>query len=233
MKDYLKHAPEFELTGEADSIKNACNQIRQLQPDLLLLDVQLQDGTGFELLDYFPNPKFEVIFTTAYDEFAVKAFKYAAIDYLLKPIVAREFLQSIEKYPNSTQHNQLQHLVQSLQGFKQAQHFEKLALSTSEGLIMIELKNIFRLEADKAYTTFHMQNGEQHVASKNIKQYENLLPNEDFFRIHASHLVNLHFVKKYLRNEGGKVILKNSIELPIARRRKEEFLEKLKTMGLN
>lgn len=229
---FAKARIAYKVVGEASSVAEALNKLNQLDFDLLLLDIHLQDGTGFELLDHFPNPNFDIIFITSYDEFALKAFQYAAVNYLLKPILYEDFLAAIEKYANDTQRIQMSYLIDSLQQLKQGQQFKRLALSTFEGLVMIDLSNIIRLEADKAYTTFYMKDGEQHIVAKNLGMYENLLPPHYFFRIHFSHIINLNYVKIYLKQDGGQVILSNGKKLPIARRRKEEFLYMLKKISL-
>ncbi len=229
LKSYLAdYCPNHHLAGEAANVLEAFRKIRELKPDLLLLDIQMADGEGFDLLDMFSSHPFHVIFTTAHDEFALKAFKYSAVDYLLKPIAPEDFVRALEKAELKHSQDQLFHLMKMMEGKGKKESFDKIALPSQDGLTILSLKEITHLESDGCYTTFYAKDGQRTVVSRSIKEFEELLPDDQFFRVHVSHIVNLDFVKKYLKEDGGYAVLQNGLKIPIARRRKEEFLEMLK-----
>jgi len=219
--------PDVEICGEADSVESGYQLIRQSKPHGVLLDISMEDGTGFDLLDKFINPSFQVIFTTAHDEFALKAFRYHALDYLLKPINPVELVQTIdrltvevpEEYPT-----QINNLLES----NRTRQFDKIAITSLEGVAFLRLDQIVRLESDASYTTFYLSNKERHLIARPMKDFEDLLPEDDFFRLHQSHLVHLSFVKKILREDGGYALMEDDSKVPIARRRKEAFLQVMK-----
>ncbi|HMQ47391.1 MAG TPA: LytTR family DNA-binding domain-containing protein [Saprospiraceae bacterium] len=219
--------PEVEVCAEAGSVESAYMLIRNSQPHALLLDISLDGGTGFDLLDKFPHPTFQVIFTTAHDEFAIKAFRYHALDYLLKPINPMELAQAIDrisvKIPDDLA-TRMEHLIESARTRK----IEKMTLSGSEGIVFLPVNQISHLESDGSYTTFFMMSNERHLIAKPMREFEELLPENQFFKIHQSHMVNLAYVKKILREDGGYALMENGSKVPIARRRKDEFLEQVR-----
>jgi two-component system, LytTR family, response regulator len=217
--------PEAIIAGEAGSIEKAVPLIKQTGPDLLLLDVHLEDGTGFDLLDCFSPPKFKVIFTTAHDEFALRAFRYSAIDYLLKPVDPDLFLEAVRRIETNL-HPQEQQLA-LLKLNAASRQFDRIALNTGDGLIFIQTADILHLEANGNYTFAYLSDGEKHLVNCTMKDFEEMLPEPAFFRIHQSHLVNTGKVKKYLKDDGGYVVMPDGAKLPLARRRKEEFLREL------
>ncbi|WP_353485068.1 LytTR family DNA-binding domain-containing protein [Haliscomenobacter sp.] len=219
--------PDVEICGEADSVESAYVLIRQTQPHAILLDISLEEGNGFELLDKFPQPAFQVIFTTAHNEFALKAFRYHALDYLLKPINSVELAQTIDRIKETFGNNYPERLSNLMESARKG-HLNKICLSSQEGMIFLRLDDIVRLESDGSYTTFCLLNQERHVVSRPMKEFEELLPKDTFFKLHQSHLINLSFVKKILREEGGYALMEDGCKVPIARRRKEEFLEAIK-----
>ena len=222
------YCPDLKIVGEAHSVSSGVALIRQVQPQLVLLDIKMSDGTGFHLLDKFSQPSFRVIFITAYDDFALKAFKYNAIDYILKPIDTDELIKTID---NASQfiakdvayHEQVNNLIENT---KQGA-FEKLVLPASEGLHFIKLEDIIYLQSEGNYTQFHTQQGEKILVSKTIKSYEEILPPHIFYRIHQSYVINITYVKKYLKEDGGYALLESGVKVPISRRKKEGFLELL------
>ncbi len=219
--------PDVQICGEANGVESGYTLIRQTQPHGILLDISMEDGTGFDLLDKFVRPFFQVIFTTAHDEFALKAFRYHALDYLLKPINPVELAQSIDRITSSMNENyqtKISHLLESTR----TRQLQKITLSSQEGIVFLELAQIVRLESDASYTTFHLLNNERHVISRPMKEFEELLPKNSFFKPHQSHLINLALVKKILREDGGYALMENGNKIPIARRRKEAFLEKVR-----
>lgn len=221
--------PDCQIIGEADSVATGIQLIRQLGPDLVLLDISLEDGTGFDLLEMFPQMGFKVIFTTAYDDFAVKAFRYNALDYLLKPILPRELVGSIDRAKQESKHDheiKLKHLLEETKN-----QTNKLVLHSQEGLVFLKLDQTVRLEADGNYTTFFNLQNERNTISQPLREFEEMLPSDSFFRIHQSHIINFNFVKKLVKRDGGFVAMEDGSQLPIARRRKEQFVEWLMQRG--
>ena len=219
--------PDVEICGEAEGVETAFQLIRQTKPNCLLLDISMEDGTGFELLDRFSSIPFQVIFTTAHDEFAMKAFRYHALDYLLKPINPVELAQTIDRLktePGEEYASRISNLLLS----NRNQRFEKIMLTSMEGMVFLRLDQIVRLESDGSYTTFYLLNHERHLITRPMKDFEDLFSEDDFFRIHQSHIINLSFVKKILREDGGYAMMEDGGKVPIARRRKDQFLEVMK-----
>jgi two-component system LytT family response regulator len=219
--------PEVQIVGEADSMVSGYRLLKSTPTDILFLDIQMQDGTGFDLLDKIANPKFKLIFTTAFDDFALKAFRYSAVDYLLKPIDPDDLIRVVERLQSeqvqSTSKGQLNQLSQSIQ----SQTFEKIALPSGEGLVFLNLTEIINLESEGNYTTFFTTNQGKVVISQTLKEFEKVLPKDQFFRTHQSHLINVRFVKKFLKEDGGYALLENGKKIPVSRRKKDDFLTML------
>ena len=219
--------PDVEICGEADSVESAYVLIRKTNPNGILLDISMDDGTGFDLLSKFPNPGFQVIFTTAHDEFALKAFRFHALDYLLKPINPVELTQSIDRIKPDTEDN-FQTRISNLLESNRTKKFDTLTLTSQEGMIFLKLDQITHLESDASYTTFYLVNEERHLVAKPMKEFENILPEQDFFKLHQSYIINLNYVRKILREDGGYAQLEGGTKVPIARRRKNDFLSLIK-----
>ncbi|MFT6244976.1 MAG: two-component system LytT family response regulator [Salibacteraceae bacterium] len=219
---------EATVIGEAHSVKTGLQLIKDTDPDLLLLDINLTDGSGFGLLEDAPSIDFQVIFITAYDEFAIKAFQFNAIDYLLKPIDSNLLVKGIEKAQNLTNKNFItkKELQTVLNSYSKVDEDKQLALHESSKISFVELRDIVRCTADSNYTIFHFANATQKVTSKTLKNYEQILPKSMFYRVSPSCIVNLKYVKEYFK--GGSVLLKDGTEIEISRRRKEDFLNVLK-----
>ncbi len=203
--------------------------INSALPDLLLLDISLPDGTGFDLLDHFPQPDFRVIFTTGHDEFALKAFRYSAIDYLLKPIDPDLLAEDIRKSSIPAPAMQWFQQIAQVRHHTANGRFDRITLKTGDGLLFVQTDDILYLEANGNFTFAYLESGEKHLVSSTMKEFEELLPEPAFFRIHQSHLVNTARVKKFLKEDGGYVLMQNGAKLPIARRRKDDFLRGLAT----
>lgn len=209
-------------------ISEAVQAIERDKPDIVFLDIQLQRETGFDLLTKVKDINFEVIFTTAYSEYAIKAFRFSAIDYLLKPIDIEELkkaVSKVEKRVNGNITSRLTELVQNLRVGTTENY--KLALPTLEGLIFIRTNDILYCEASSNYTQIYTGDGKKYLVSKTLKEYEDLLTDHNFFRIHNSYLINLNAIKKYVKGEGGYVILSNDVSLDVSKRKKEAFLSKI------
>jgi len=218
-----RHVPAITDLRLATQPEEALALVKSFQPQLVFLDIVMPTTDGFELLSSMKDAKFEVIFTTAYNEYAIQAIRFSALDYLMKPIDADELIIAVNRLLEK--HNQqaetdalLQNLVHNLKS-NEKEDF-KLAVPTTEGAIFFSPSEIIRCEGDRNYTWFYLTNNRKHLSSKTIKEYEELLSRHDFLRIHKSHLVNMAFIDKYL-NE-GTVILKDKTQLPVARLRKDE-----------
>ncbi len=224
------NCPDITILGTASSANEAFEKITKLKPDLIFLDVEMPNGTGFDLLTRFSKPTFKVIFVTGFDQYALNAIKFSALDYLLKPINAKELVEAVEKasnqLPNQNGLGDLKNLLSTLQNPRSRKN--KLAVPTQQGLEMIEIQEIIRCEAANGYTIIHVQDGKPMLSSRDLKTYQELLEDYDFFRIHDSHLIAHFHVQKVLNEDGGVVVLTNEVKLPIARRRKSDFLDWLK-----
>ncbi|SKC58403.1 LytR/AlgR family response regulator transcription factor [Ohtaekwangia koreensis] len=210
------------------NVAEAVQSIQQHKPDVVFLDIQLQRETGFDLLTQLGDFNFEVIFTTAYAEYAIKAFKFAAIDYLLKPIDIEELkrsLSKVEKRMNDSISQRLQQLMQNLKSNIPENY--KLALPTSDGLIFVKTQDILYCEASSNYTEITVADGKKYVVSRTLKEYEDMLSDHNFYRIHNSYLINLNAIKKYVRGEGGYVVMTNDKSLDVSKRKKEGFLARI------
>lgn len=209
-------------------VAEAVQAIQQHKPDVVFLDIQLQRETGFDLLTQLGDFDFEVIFTTAYAEYAIKAFKFAAIDYLLKPIDIEELkraLSKVEKRMNDSIALRLQQLMQNLKNTSSENY--KLALPTTDGLVFVKMQDILYCEASSNYTEITVMDGKKYIVSRTLKEYEDMLSEHSFYRIHNSYLINLNAIKKYVRGEGGYVIMANDKSLDVSKRKKEGFLARI------
>ena len=220
------HCRQLNVVGNADSVKTGLTAIAEQRPELVFLDIELQSETSFEILEKLPEINFELVFTTAFDHYALKAIKFCAIDYLLKPIDLNELRIAVakaEKRLNREYLNKnLEVLVNNLKSGSQNNH--RIALSTLEGLLFVNVRDIIYCESSGPYTKFVFKQTDKIVTSKHLKEYEDLLSGYDFFRIHKSYLVNLQEIKKYIRGDGGYLIMSNGATLGVSKLRKENFL---------
>ena len=220
------YCPQVVVEHEAGSAEEAVPLVQASNPDILFLDIEMPYGNGFDLLDKLMPVNFEIIFITAFDEYTMKAFKYSALDYLLKPVNIQELQQAVEKASKKIHLKNInQQLTNLLQNIRHTQTtVPKLALPTQDGFMFITLQDIIRIEASGNYTSIHSVDGQKHVSSRTIKQYDEMLPARQFFRIHNSHIVNLNFIKKYHKGRGGYVEMSDGALLEVATRRKDDFL---------
>lgn len=225
------HCPSVEVIGMADSAATGAEAIRGLRPDLVFLDIEMPYGNGFDLLEMARGIDFGVIFTTAYDHYAIKAIRLCALDYLLKPIDADELQAAVaraEKELTVKPSGVLEALIQNMAGRDPGA--SRIALPTAEELLFVQVKDIVRCEAAGNYTIFHFISGEAPIVSRTLKEYEAVLGEMGFFRIHHSHLVNLHHVRRYVKGEGGQLVMCDGSEIAVSRRRKEELLSRLSAL---
>ena len=227
-----KHCPEISLEGMAESVASGVELIRKLKPELVFLDIVMPDGTGFDLLEQVSTHKFEIIFATATDKYAVKAIRYSALDYLLKPIDQVELKAAVEKVIEKKSRNQgmenLEFLLQNIR--KKDENYSKITLPTGNAYEIVNIKDIVRCEAEGSYTTFVLANKSKLLVSAGLKHYEDLLPAEQFIRVHHHHLINLSHVTRYLKEDGGYAIMTDGSKVEISRRKKDSFLEFLNKM---
>ena len=220
------YCTNVKVVAEASNGKEAISLIQQHHPQLLFLDVEMPVMNGFEMLNNIKERNFHIIFTTAYDQYAIKAIKYAAFDYLLKPIDIEELrfsISKIDQIENKTLGKQVEIMQQNLQLPKK--NFNKLAVPSLEGLLFFDVSSIIHLEAHSNYTIIHFTNHPKVTASKTLKEFEELLSADIFFRPHHSHIINLQFIKRYIKGDGGQVELENGTYVDISRRKKEDFLK--------
>ncbi|WP_153798180.1 LytR/AlgR family response regulator transcription factor [Foetidibacter luteolus] len=218
--------PQVKICGEAENAETAIRLIKELHPGLVFLDIEMPYGNAFDMLDKLMPVDFEIIFITAFDEYTLKAFKYSALDYLLKPVNIEELKEAVEKAEKRIQHKdtnqQLNNLLYNLK--KNNTTLQKIALPFKESLLFVPVNNITRCEASSGYCNVFTSDGQKFLGTKTIKEYEEMLPPDVFFRIHNSHLINLTYVRKYLKGRGGLVEMEDGVMIEVASRRKEEFL---------
>lgn len=225
----IPHENTFQLIGVSTTVSEGIKAIEALKPDVVFLDIQIHDQTGFELLDQLKTIHFDIIFTTAHNNYAINAFKYSALDYLLKPITKIDFDAALEKFQKKNSLEETAHKLNVLfhNLITQSEGLKKMAIPTLEGFVFAEISEIIRCESDGNYTHITLKNNEKITASKTLKYFEELLPTLNFFRIHKSHLINLNYVEKYLKGKGGYVHMNDGKNIEVAVRRKEGFLQKL------
>lgn len=228
-----EYCPMLEVVGVCHGAEDGIKKINELNPELIFLDIEMPRMSGFDMLEKLLPFRFDVIFTTAYDNYAIRAFKYSAMDYLLKPVAAEDLKQAVEKYLHPRQSNnypvQLGLLKENIKLINPA-HIQRIAIPTTEGLNMQPINDILYCEASSSYTIFHLSKGGKIVSAKTLKEYEELLEPHNFFRIHHSHVVNLNYVEKYIKGDGGFVLLSNGAEVAVSRSRKDVVLERLQNM---
>ncbi len=224
-----KNCKSIGILAKADSMTSAYEAITKHQPDLVFLDIEMPNGNAFDLLEKFDKINFDIIFTTAYDHYAIKGIKYSAIDYILKPIDPEELIQAVHRFEEKAgQKNMLdQKFKMLLSNIKPENKLKKVGLPDGDGLIFINLADIIRCDSDGNYTFFILTSGKKIIASRTLGEYEQMFADDNFFRVHRSHLINLQHVKKYIKGEGGYVVMSDNSQVEVSRRNKLEFLERL------
>lgn len=229
--DYLvkQYCPDIEIVSIQNSVETAIDAINKLQPDLVFLDIEMPTGTGFDVIKKTSELNYVTIFITAYENYAIKAFKTNALDYLLKPIDIEELINAVDKVRkkiNSSKNlitNNLEEVIfNSLNS-----NNKRLAVSTFDGVIMIDTNDVIYLEADSNYTNVYMKDNKKILISKTLKYFEDSLPKASFFRVHKTFIININTIVKYLNSDGGYIILSNNSKIPISRSKKAELMEKL------
>ncbi|MCE3226431.1 MAG: DNA-binding response regulator [Bacteroidetes bacterium] len=224
------YCPEVNVVAQCENILIAKEEIRGKQPDLVFLDIQMPDGSGFDLLEQLEEINFDVIFVTAHDEYVLRALRFNAVDYLLKPVDEDELVTAVNKVieQRKTSQDKLNiksFIEQHLSGSKKP---DNLCIPTSKGFKVIKLEEIVCCEANNTYTVIYLTDGSQMVSTKPMVEYDEMLTDSGFTRVHKSWLINMSHIKEYVRGEGGVVILSNNKSVDVSRRKKEHFITELK-----
>jgi two-component system LytT family response regulator len=216
------HCANVNVVGTANGVEEGLKLLAQKKTDLLFLDIKMNDGTGFDLLKRLPEINFNLIFTTAYDEYALKAFKFSAIDYLLKPIDPIELKEAVSKI--KVESSNTSKSLDSMMEMYSNKVFDKLAIPSVDEFSFVHISQIIRCEASSNYTIIYLENGKKIVAPKTLKEFEELLSSEGFFRVHQSHLISLNHIKQFQKNK-NKIIMNDASEVEVSRRKKTLFIE--------
>lgn len=224
LKLYCKNV---NVVAEADGVQSGLDAIHKFRPDVIFLDIQMPDGSGFKLLESLGEINFDIIFTTAYDQYAIKAIKFSAIDYLLKPIFPDDLVVAVKKAEEKRDVRNTQKSVEVLLENinKPPAEPPKIILSTSDKINVVKVKDIIRCESDNYYTIYYFTNGKKLLVSKTLKENEELLREYNFIRPHKSHLINVMYIKSFLKQDGGYILMTDGSQVPVSRRKKEKIME--------
>ena len=220
-----KHVIEVKVLGEAGGVVDGLDLLSSINPDVLFLDVEMKDGTGFDLISRYGKPDFQIIFVTGHDKYAIKAFKYSAIDYLLKPVDPTELKKALEKVIRKTAFEQEKLITNFLDNNEKQIQDRNIVLKDADSVYLVAIKEIIRCQSDNNYTTFFLEDGRKLMVSRTLKEYERLFDDQHFFRVHQSHLINLDFFSRYEKRDGGIVFMKDDSKIPVASRKKDALLE--------
>ena len=230
-----KTAPEIKIIGEADSVETGVAILLKTQPQVIFLDIHLGDGSGFDILEEVSKTgklNSQIVFITAHEQYAIKAFRFSALDFLLKPVDPEELQKVIGKIKAVVGKNDtVAHIDLLLENIrKKVDNFKRIALSNADGMHLFDISDIIRCESEDNYTKFYIKNNKPILISKTLKDYEELLSEHGFERIHQSHLINLSYLKSYIKKDGGYVVMADNSNLPVSQRKKERLQELLKTI---
>jgi two-component system LytT family response regulator len=231
-----RYASEIVIIGEAESVKTGIVALEKYKPQVVFLDIHLSDGTGFDILEEVSKLhgkiNTHIVFITAHEQYALKAFKFSALDFLLKPLDPEELQKTIVKIKETLEkNNSFEHIDLLLENIRRkVDNFRRIALSTSDGIHLFEISDIIRCESQDNYTKFYIKNHKPLLISKTLKEYEELLTEHGFERIHQSHLINLAYLKSYIKTDGGYVIMADNTNIPIAQRKRERLQELIKSL---
>ena len=226
--EILKYSYEdIKIVAEADDVETGLVAIQKYHPDLVLLDINMPDGSGFDLLKKLPSIDFKLIFITAFEQFAIKAFEFSALDYILKPIDPMKLINSVKKAKNQVEKENLSLKLNALFSniSAQSQKAKKLVLHTDKNIHIVDTKDIIRCESDAGYTKIFLVNNKKIVVSKNLKYFEELLTEFGFFRSHQSYLINTTYIDRFTKTDGGYIVMKEGAKIPLAQRKKEIFFK--------
>ncbi len=230
----LEHfCPEVEILGTAQNGADAAHLIREIRPDVVFLDVEMAGETGFDLLKNLSEIKFDVVFTTAHEKYAMEAIRFSALDYLMKPILAEELKRAVSRLlQKNSEKERHRHMDALIYNINYSNTDKKIALPMQNGFEFISISEVVRCESASNYTLFFLSNGENMLVSRTLLEFEKLLSNYYFFRIHQSHLINLRHVQRYVKNDGNALVMSDGCRLEVSRRKKQELLEALSEFSL-
>lgn len=217
--DLENYCVNIEVIGSAEGVVSGAKLIREVKPDLVFLDIQMNDGTGFDLLEICGDLSFKLIFTTASDEFAVKAFKFSAVDYLLKPIDPDELMDAVSRVEGQEKPSQRIDLLK-----ENLVRAKRIALNTLEKIHIVNIEEILRCESNINYTMFYFTDGTKLLVTKTLKEFDNLLSGHHFIRVHQSHLINTNFIKEFLKS-AGEIVMKDGTKVPVSTRKKQVLMD--------
>jgi two-component system LytT family response regulator len=221
--------PEINILGVGENVDEAIELVHRFTPDIVFLDIEMPNGNGFTIFKHFKHPNFKTIFTTAYEEYAIKAFRFAALDYLTKPIDFRQLQESIGRFKSKQKvelnEQRIELLLENL--MNRPSEFNKIVIPDYDGFTLINISDIVYCKADGSYTEIFMLNGKKITTSKLLKSMEELLPKETFYRIHKSFLINMNLIKRYNKVDGHQVLMENQVLLDVSDRNKKDFIDKL------
>ncbi len=224
--------PELEVVGNADSCNTGIELIKSVRPDIVFLDIQMQDGSGFTLLEAFDNIDFGIIFVTSFDKYAINAIKFSALDYILKPVKPDDLKDAIKRYKksNNIADNAARHsaLMENIKTPKK--HPQKIVLPTNEEYFIVSPDDIIRCQSDNYYTNIFLTNGKTVLVSKTLKEYETLLSDSGFLRTHNSHLINIKYIRTFVRLDGGYIVMTDNKIIPVSRRKKGIVIDLINNM---
>jgi len=221
---------DVEVFTDGENVETGIESINRIQPDIVFLDIQMPDGTGFDLLNRVKDKKFELIFITAFQEYAIMAIKFSALDYILKPIDDEELKTALQNAMDTVDFKKEDSQFEALTHNLQTNQKRKLVLKTQESVHVVDLSEIIRCEADKNYTFFYLNNGKKILVSRTLKDFETLLSNHGFFRVQQSHLINLEYIERYDKHEGGSVIMRDGSSVPLSPAKKDQFFSMLEKL---
>lgn len=222
-----KYCDDVEVIGTSNSVKSALELFENTSPDLVLSDINLPDGTSFDILEQLSEIDFKIIFITAFEEYAIKAIKFSALDYLVKPIDPKELIATIEKakihLENENENLKLKALLANVRDFSDS--LKKIVLKTSNSIYVIDVQDIIRCESDSSYTKFFLKDSRKIMVSKVLKEYAELLKDSGFIRVHKSHLINLNYIDRFNKTDGGYLIMKDTSSVPVSQRKRDTILD--------
>ena len=231
--DLSRYCPEVEVIAEADSVRTGTEAIKAHKADVIFLDIQLEDGTGFNILENAGSPDFKVIFTTGSDEYGIKAVKFSALDYLLKPIDPEELVAAVSKLKSASKAgsgitDNISVLIENLKNLSNSS--KRIALNSADRVHVINVSDIVRCESQRNYTLFYIKGNKQILVTRTLKEFEEMLEDSGFVRVHHSHLINISYLKEFVKSDGGYAVMTDSSQVPVAVRKKEHLM---KLLGLH
>lgn len=221
------YCPDVKSIHEASDVKSALEIINEIIPDVLILDISLGDETSFDILKQLNHIDYKIIFVTAYEQYAIQAIKFSALDYIVKPINPKELIEAINNASKSLEHDQtelkLNALLSNIENISNG--VKKIILKTAESIFMVNIQDVIRCESDDCYTNFYMVDGKKIMVSKTLKEYEEMLSDYGFFRSHQSHLINLYYMNRFDKHNGGTIFMKDNSKIPVSSRKRNSILK--------